>query len=585
MCRSCVGELFANLSSLEPGSTRRGFLAGSALAASAGAVALGAARPARAQSGGVDLIFRKGTIIPMSGVDRYTEAVAVDDGRIVAVGTEAEVMNLRTTSTRVVDLAGRTLLPGLIDPHQHTGVGAVITALFEDVGYPTYKTRQAVFDAVRAKAAKTPANDWLYFFGFDNLLQGGELSIGELDALSATHPIMIYYNNMHTAAVNSAALKAANIPDDIQELPGGGRFRRDANGKLNGLVDEEAALRRMLVGLPKITPQLVGKATADWLKRNSATGITTVHEAGVTVTGDLLQGYERIAAQSPCRMSISLMFPSMGAGDSYRDFGRGARATQVPNSLLSFYAVKIVADGSNQTRTAAQTVPYLGGSEKGELNFDPAQLKKMVAEVKEAGWPVSIHANGDATIDVALDAIEAAYGASPATGINRIEHCTMARMDQVARMKALGVQPSFLMNHVLLYGAAYRDVLFGAERADRMDAAGDCVRAGLPFTLHTDSPVTKIGVLQLVQTAVTRRCLFDNSVIGRNQAVSLTDALKAVTVHAAGQVGMRDRLGSLERGKEADLTILESDPYKVEPDKIADIKISETWVAGKKAFG
>ena len=261
MCRSCVGELFANLSSLEPGSTRRGFLAGSALAASAGAVALGAARPARAQSGGVDLIFRKGTIIPMSGVDRYTEAVAVDDGRIVAVGTEAEVMNLRTTSTRVVDLAGRTLLPGLIDPHQHTGVGAVITALFEDVGYPTYKTRQAVFDAVCAKAAKTPANDWLYFFGFDNLLQGGELSIGELDALSATHPIMIYYNNMHTAAVNSAALKAANIPDDIQELPGGGRFRRDANGKLNGLVDEEAALRRMLVGLPKITPQLVGKAS------------------------------------------------------------------------------------------------------------------------------------------------------------------------------------------------------------------------------------------------------------------------------------------------------------------------------------
>ncbi len=97
--------------------------------------------------------------------------------------------------------------------------------------------------------------------------------------------------------------------------------------------------------------------------------------------------------------------------------------------------------------------------------------------------------------------------------------------------------------------------------------------------------MTKIGVLQLVQTAVTRRCLFDNSVIGKNQAVSLTDALKAVTIHAAGQIGMRDRLGSLERGKEADLTILESDPYKVDPDKIADIKVSEAWVAGKKAFG
>lgn len=585
MCRSCVGELFANLSSFEPGKTRRGFMVGSALAAGVGMAALGTVRSARAQSGGVDLIFRGGTIIPMSGADRYTEAVAVDDGKIIAVGTEAEVMNLRTTSTRIVDLAGRTLLPGLIDPHQHTGVGAVITALFEDVGYPTYKTRQAVFDAVRAKAAKTPAGGWLYFFGFDNLLQGGELSIGELDALSAIHPIMIYYNNMHTAAVNGAALKAAQIPDDIQELPGGGRFRRDANGKLNGLVDEESALRRMLVGLPKLTPQFVGRATADWLKRNAAAGITAVHEAGVTVAGDLLQGYERIAVQSPCRISISLMFSSMSAGDPYKEFGRGERATQVPNCLLSFYAIKIIGDGSNQTKTAAQTIPYLGGGEKGSLNYEPAELKRMVAEVKDAGWPVSIHANGDATIDAALDAIEATYGAKPTTGVNRIEHCTMARADQIARMRTLNVQPSFLMNHVSLYGAAYRDQLFGAERADRMDATGDCVRAGLPFTLHTDSPVTKIGVLQLVQTAVTRRCLFDNSVIGKNQAVSLTDALKAVTVHAAGQIGMHDRLGSLERGKEADLTILESDPYKVDPEAIAEIKVSETWVAGKKAFG
>lgn len=595
MCRSCVSELFADLSRVglsrfelsrtADSGTRRGFLIAAAATAGAGAASLGGGRSARAQTAAAaDLIFRGGAILPMAGADRYAGAVAIADGRIVAIGSEQEVMNLKAASTRVVDLAGRTLLPGLIDPHQHTGVGAVITSLFDDVGYPRYRTRQAVFEAVRAKAAATPKGDWLYFFGFDNLLQGGELTIGELDGLAPDHPVMIYYNNMHTAAVNSAALKAARIPDDIGPLPGGGRFRRDASGKLNGLVDEESALRRMLVGLPKLTPQLIGKATFDWLKRNAAAGITAVHEAGVPATGELLQGYERIAAQSPCRISISLMFPTMATGEPYRKFGRGAQATQVPNSLLSFYAIKIIGDGSNQTKTAAQTIPYLGGGE-GELNQEPAELKRMVAEVKAAGWPVSIHANGDATIDAVLDAIEAVYGAHPATGINRIEHCTIARADQIARMKALGVQPSFLMNHVHLYGAAYRDVLFGPERANRMDAAGDCVKAGIPFTFHTDSPVTRIGVLQLVQTAVTRRCLVDNSVVGAEQAVSVTDALKAVTIHAAGQIGLQDRLGSLERGKEADLTILESDPYKVEPDKIAEIKVSETWVAGKKASG
>ena len=113
----------------------------------------------------------------------------------------------------------------------------------------------------------------------------------------------------------------------------------------------------------------------------------------------------------------------------------------------------------------------------------------------------------------------------------------------------------------------------------------DCIKAGLPFTLHTDAPCSNVGTLQLIQTAVTRRCVVDDSVVGPEQAVSLTEALKAVTVNAAGQIGMDDRLGSLERGKEADLTILEADPYKVDPGAITNIKVSETWVAGEKMHG
>jgi predicted amidohydrolase YtcJ len=579
MCKGCVGNIFGKIGLRQPEFTRRAFVA-----AAAGGLAAGVSTPALA-AGTVDTIFRGGTIIPIGGKERYAEAMAIAGGRIVAVGSDKTIAGLKSGSTRIVDLAGRTLLPGFIDPHQHTITGALVSVVFSDIGFTKYRTRAAVTEAIRAKAAATPPGQWLFWMNFDNLLQGGDLSVGELDGITRDHPILVYYINMHTACANSAALKAAGITDEIGPLAGGGRFGRNPDGKLDGMVYEEAALKKFFVGMPKITPEIAGRATIDWLKANAAVGNTAVHEAGVLVFGDLLEGYERIAAQSPCRASISLMYESMKDAEPYKHYGYGARASQVPHSLLSLYAIKIVGDGSNQTRTAAQTEPYLGSEQKGQPNFDAAALKAMVANVKNAGWPVSIHANGDATIDIALDAIEAAYGANPPTGVNRIEHCTMARADQITRMKKLGIQPSFLMNHVYFYGAAYRDQLFGPERTARMDPTGDLVKAGLPFTLHTDAPCSNIGPLQLVQTAVTRRCNVDGSIIGPDQAIGLSDALKAITIHAAGQIGMHDRLGSLERGKEADFTILDSDPYKVDPQTLMKIKVSETWVAGKKMFG
>ena len=580
MCQGCVSDIFGSFGGMRPGLSRRQFLA---TAASVAALAPAATNAASTE--GADLIFRGGSIIPMVSDSRTVEALAVKNGRIVAVGAADAVMGLKSASTEIVDLDGRALLPGFIDPHQHTVTGALINAIFTDCGYTKYKSRDALIAMFRDKAAKTPAGQWLLFTSFDNLLQGGDLMMADLDAVSKDHPILVYYINMHTAAGNGAAFAAAKIPSDIGNLPGGGRFGRDASGKLDGMIYEELALKRFAVAIPKITPQLAGKAVVDWLKVNASYGNTSVHEAGVLVFGNLLEGYERVAAVSPCRASISLMYESMKDAEPYKKYGHGALATPIPNTLLTIYAMKIVGDGSNQTKSAAQTLPYLHDTEKGRPNFDAAQLKAMVADVKAHGWPVSIHCNGDDTLDLALDAIEATYGAYPSTGVNRIEHCTITRPEQIERMAQLGVQPSFLMNHVYFYGAAYRDQLFGPERAQRMDPAADCVRLGLPFTIHTDAPCSNIGTLQLVQTAVTRKCAIDGSVVGPDQAVSLTDALSAVTIHAAGQIGMADQLGTLESGKLADLTILEKNPYAVDPDTLTDIKVSQTWVGGRKMFG
>ena len=591
MCRGCFNQLvlreefhsggIAGLLGEAVGMpTRRAFMAYSVGAASG----LGAAKavPAFAAAEGADIILRGGTVRPLPGAP-VASAIAIKGGKVLAVGDESALSHLKTGDTRLVDLAGRTLLPGLIDPHNHTILASLIFELLDDVGYAKYPTRDKLIAHLKQEAASIPKGQWIVGSNFDNLLQGGDLTLTELDAISTDHPMFVWYTNGHDACVNSEALKVAGIPEDVGAFPGGGHFGRGPDGKLNGLVYEESAMLEFAVHfLGKITPEVASKAVTDYARHVASVGNTLLHEPG-TIRTQWIEPFAKLSNTLACRTSASVMFDDMKGLTPWRSRGLG-KGAPVDDSLFSLYGVKIVGDGSNQTETGAQTKPYLNSAAKGSPNFDAAQVKQMVAEVKAFGLPVQIHCNGDFTIDIALDAIEAAYAGSTEFGVNRIEHSTMARPDQVERMKTLNVQPSFLMNHVRFYGAAYRDEIFGPERAAFMDPAGACARAGLPFTLHTDGPCSPPGPLALISTAMTRRCIIDNSVVGPDQAVSLDDAIRAVTIHAARQLGQGDRLGSLEEGKEADFTILESDPYKVAPDAIADIKVSETWVAGERKF-
>ncbi|MEI7599327.1 MAG: amidohydrolase [Aestuariivirga sp.] len=595
MCRACVSPLiahpslfdqplgFAGLQPIAP--TRRGFMALSTAGLLGASLPLiGATRARAASDGTVDTIFKGGTIVPVAGAPA-AEAIAVSGGKIVKLGAASDIMALATANTKIIDLQGRSLLPGLIDPHNHTVLSALYLELLTDIGYLKNKTREDVLNNLRQLVANAPEGQWVLVSNFDNLLQGGDLSREVLDSISTKHAIFVWYTNGHDACVNSLALQLAKIPEDIGELPGGSHFGRGPDGKLNGLVYEESGMLKVIsAGMPKITPQLATKAINTFLQSVAASGNTLVHEPG-TLKSEWIEPFTKIAAQAPVRTSASLMYEDIKGFEPYRKLGLGARAAQLPDTLFMLYGVKIVGDGSNQTRTGAQTQPYLNETFSGTTNFDAAQMKEMVADVKAAGLPVLIHCNGDRTIDIALDAIEAGYGSSSEFGINRIEHATMLRQNQIERMKKLNVEPSFLMNHVTLYGAAYRDQLFGPERANFMDPAGACAKADLRFTLHSDSPCSPVGSLRLMQTAVTRICEIDNSVIGADQTVTAQRALEAITIDAARQLGLADRLGSLESGKDADFTILEDNPLTVDPSKISAIKVSETWVAGEKKFG
>ncbi|MGB8520213.1 MAG: amidohydrolase [Candidatus Tumulicola sp.] len=562
--------------------TRAGFLAASA--AAAGVAAAGLPNPARAAEAAT--IFYGGPIVTMDDRVRSAAAVAISGMRIVAVGDLDAVTSAAGPGARRVNLDGRTLMPGLIDPHQHPIPGGIMLTQMLNVGYDAYKDKAGVIGALKAKASQLPAGQWIYAAYYDNVLQGGDLTLAELDAVSTEHPIFVYYVSMHSATGNTAAFKIAGVTASTGDLPGGGHFGKDSAGNLNGMIFEPPALVKFMAGMPKLTMELVSSAVTKFLYQSAALGITMVHEAGAYApTPDALEGYKAVMTDSPVRYSASPAVEFLKAANSFvAPYGKpGARALEIPGTLLSFYAVKIVSDGSPQQLTAFQMEPYLNSTSTGLANYTADELNALVAQVKASGWPVSIHCNGDASLERALDAIETAYGPnSPVEGINRIEHCTLANADQIARMKRMGVQPSHLMNNLYYYGAAYRDHIFGAPRAERFNPAHSFLAAGIPFTIHSDCPCSPIAPLREIGTAVTRVCATDGSVVGAAEGVPLEAALAGMTTTAAAQCGLGDKTGSLTAGKYADLVLLESNPLSTDPAKLGDIRVSETWVNGKK---
>jgi predicted amidohydrolase YtcJ len=255
------------------------------------------------------------------------------------------------------------------------------------------------------------------------------------------------------------------------------------------------------------------------------------------------------------------------------------------DDLFRVNGVKVWADGSAQAKTAYLREPYLNDTSRGTLTFSLEKLTPIVQRAHKAGWQIGCHASGDAAIDTAVAAYENALRETPRNDHrHRIEYCTLLHDDQVAKMKALGLSPSFLTGHIRKWGLALRDEILGAERAKQIDPCASALKAGLRISLHSDFNVTSIQPLRVVEDAVARVMQQSGEVLNPDERIDVMAALRAVTLDAAWQCRMDDIAGSLEPGKYADLVILEQDPTAVEPTKIRAIKISETWLQGERRF-
>jgi len=542
--------------------------------------------------GNADTIFYGGPIVTVNAKNEEVQALAVQNGKIVAVGTkDAVTQEWQSSGTKLVDLQGQTLMPGFVEPHVHI----MVTSVFEGLGLNLsnfslpYDTKETLISKMKAHLKNIPQGGWLFGFGVDPSRTTpfmAELTADDLDQVSKEVPIFIVNQSGHIGYVNHKAIELAGITDKTPNPKGGGIYVKDAKGKLTGKLVEPPSYLPFMAKMPNPTEAELFGAIQGTMKKMASTGVTTASD--MSVGGNFgvdkeVAIYKAIFAKnaSPIRVRGYLFSETLPAGYNAIKPNEG-------DDKLRFVGIKYITDGSTQGLTAALNQPYTYPKDTkwtGALNYKDADIYASMKSFFDQGWQISSHSNGDKAIDQALNSYAKLLtgNSKPQERRLRIEHFTVNSESQVKKAVKLGVIPSFTIGHVNYWGAAFNNHIIGSERAARIDPAGDFKRLGGKFTLHSDSPVSNVGPLNYVSEEVTRLWqLPPQKVLGPTQAVSVDDAIRAITIDAAYQIFADNIVGSLEVGKQADLVVLEKNPRKTPPAEIRNIKVNGTWIDGKQ---
>ncbi|MEZ5560031.1 MAG: amidohydrolase family protein [Pseudomonadales bacterium] len=528
-------------------------------------------------------LFVNARILTMDAAASEAEALLVRDGRIQFVGSAAEASRLAEADTQRIDCQGRTLLPGFIEPHMHL-IPIAVLRLYENVGPFRHPTVEGALTRLREGAATLPSGEWVVGRQFDPSLQDGPDALTRelLDGVSTRHPVFVYNASLHLGYCNSLALEIAGIHAGTPNPPGA-EFGRAANGEPNGVLKGGPAMGAVARHNAAMRSHDVTQACLDVFRHANSVGFTTLCDQG---TG-LMQGGSEVSLYQALRDSEAMTCRfRYSLGDARADdWDRTTLAFGQGDEWLRATGWKIVSDGSNQGLTGLQREPFLRADHCGIAYVEPQDLEDKVRRRLAEGWQVVVHANGDRAIDNALAAYAAARdaGLDPGERRCRIEHCSILHDEQIEAIRDLGLSPSFLIGHVYWWGQAFRDEIFGADKAAKLDRTGACEAAGIRWTLHSDEPVTEMGPLRCIENAVTRALWRDpGAVLAPEECVSVDAALRAMTRDAAWQCHSEHEIGSLEPGKLADFVILEQDPRAVAPSAIGSIRVLETWVNGSR---
>lgn len=535
-----------------------------------------------------DIIITGENIVTLDERNAGANAVAIIGESIAAVGAAEDVLAMRGSSTRLIELGERALIPGFVDAHGHLAFSARLIDMVNLSSPPVgpVETIEDVVSLLSSHIAERdiPEGEWVFGYGYDDSLiaENRHPDRDDLDRASSDHPIALMHVSGHLAAVNSAALAQRDVTAETSDPPGGVIRRRENSREPNGVLEETAAMAFTMGNWSQTEAELISQ-----LKRTAAAyaayGITTAQDGGAVMPD--VAAMRKAAAQEPFPIDI-VAFPIAVRVDTDTLASIESEAYQ---GGFRVGGVKLMLDGSPQGRTAYLSQPYTAGPPGAAPDYRaypnyPAELyEPMVASLIERGVPVLVHANGDAAIDMMIAGVDKALGDGPVPDHRSvIIHAQLLRQDQLADVKRLGLVPSFFAAHSFFWGD-WHVLSFGEERGTYISPAKDTLQAGIPFTIHNDAPVVPPDMMRLMWAAVNRKTRSDRT-IRPDQRLTPLEALHAVTLGAAYQYFEEDTKGSISEGKQADLVILAANPLTVASDTIKDIAVLETIARGKTVF-
>ena len=523
-----------------------------------------------------DLALINGKIVTMDPKESVAEAVAVKFGRLAKVGRNRDVKPLIGEETEVIDLKGRTVVPGLIDSHCHMmAVGAsrkLNVDLSEEAGVHSIAD---LVDRLKQRAEKTSKGGWVLGYQEDDskLAEKRHPTRWELDRASAEHPIILSTVGGHFSVANSYAFKQAGVTKDTPD-PVGGRFDRDATGEMTGGLHEKA--------IDMVLPESTSQPTREMAREGAREILQECASVGLTCVYDTVERSQMRAALDvknsgglPIRVRMDVMidlFPELNKLGIYRGLG---------DDWLGIRGLKFFFDGAISARTAAVTEEYLNKPGfYGVMATTREIATKTIMDAYAEGYRISAHANGDAAIAMYLDIMEEAQRRYPRKDPrNRDIHCTVITPELVRRIKELGILPTIFGPYAYYHGDKLIPA-FGEKRLERMFAARSFLDAGVKIAAHSDHPCAPYPPLMAIHALVNRRTKA-GKLLGISQKVTVTEALKMYTVHSAYQQLDEDKLGSIEEGKLADMVVLGEDIMTVPSERIKDIPVDVTIVDGK----
>lgn len=533
------------------------------------------------------LLIENARVITMDANKPAADTLLVQDGRIAWVGMakdQPQGLLDNHADLQRIDLQGKTVLPGFVEPHMHLPPLAMLHR-FSNVGPNRFATTEEALAQLRDDAAQVEAGEWVVGRQFDPSLQEGPdyLTKDLLDKVSTEHPVFVYNASLHLAYCNSLALDIAGIHANTEDPPNA-ELGRTESGEPNGVLKAGPAMALVARHNPKLREQNLAEACLGVFNTANRVGITTLCDQG---TGTF-QGVGELAlyqslndsGQMTARFRYSVSQAAAAKWDEAEiEWGEG-------DEWVRRTGWKIVSDGSNQGRTGLQRESFVGSDSTGMAYIEKDELDAAVEKRLREGWAVCVHANGDAAIDRVLDAFAKAKakGLDPAEKRCRIEHCSILHDEQITKMQELGLSPSFLIGHVHYWGKAFVEDIFGPEKAAKLDRTGACEDLGIRWTVHSDDPVTEMNPLRCIENAVTRNMWRSDQLLSPEERVPVEAALRAMTIDAAWQCHSDHEVGSLEVGKFADFVVLAEDPLAVEPERLAQIQVLETWVGGRQVY-